>query len=80
VPIYVELPADLMTPCMAYLRVAKDSKYSFLLESIIAGENIARYSFIGSGQFLFMALNIWSNISGRSFQGDKDRTERGDQG
>jgi len=34
---------------MAYLRIAKDSKYSFLLESVIAGENIARYSFIGAG-------------------------------
>jgi anthranilate synthase component I len=47
--VYVELPADLITPCMAYLRIAKDSKYSFLLESVIAGENLGRYSFIGSG-------------------------------
>lgn len=52
VPIYIELPADLITPCMAYLRTAKDSKYSFLLESVIAGENVARYSFIGSGKYL----------------------------
>lgn len=50
VPVYVELPADLITPCMAYLRIAKDSKYSFLLESVIGGENVARYSFIGAGQ------------------------------
>ncbi|EJD05970.1 anthranilate synthase component [Fomitiporia mediterranea MF3/22] len=48
VPIFVQLPADLLTPCTAYLKIAKDSKYSFLLESIIAGENIARYSFIGA--------------------------------
>ncbi|KAH8117496.1 anthranilate synthase component [Phellopilus nigrolimitatus] len=48
VPVFVQLPADLLTPCTAYLRIAKDSKYSFLLESVIAGENIARYSFIGS--------------------------------
>ncbi|QRW14790.1 anthranilate synthase [Ceratobasidium sp. AG-Ba] len=33
VPVYVEFPADLLTPCMAYLRLAKDSKYSFLLEN-----------------------------------------------
>src|SRR5580704_508662 len=52
VPVYVELPADLITPCMAYLRIAKDSKYSFLLESVIAGENVARYSFIGAGVFI----------------------------
>jgi anthranilate synthase component 1 len=35
---------------MAYLRVAKDSKYSFLLESVVGGENVARYSFIGAGE------------------------------
>ncbi|TFY51074.1 hypothetical protein EVG20_g11177 [Dentipellis fragilis] len=51
VPIFVQLPADLLTPVVAYLRIAKDSKYSFLLESVIAGENIARYSFIGSDPF-----------------------------
>ena len=34
---------------MAYLRIAKDSKYSFLLESVIGGESIARYSFVGAG-------------------------------
>jgi anthranilate synthase component 1 len=49
VPIFIQLSADLITPCMAYLRIAKDSKYSFLLESVIAGENIARYSFVGAG-------------------------------
>ncbi|KAF8810152.1 anthranilate synthase component [Phlegmacium glaucopus] len=48
IPVFVELPADLITPCMAYLRISKDSKYSFLLESVIAGENVARYSFIGA--------------------------------
>jgi len=54
VPVYVELPADLITPCMAYLRIAKDSKYSFLLESVIGGENVARYSFIGAGAHTYM--------------------------
>ncbi|EIW84963.1 anthranilate synthase component [Coniophora puteana RWD-64-598 SS2] len=48
VPIFLQLPADLITPCMAYLKIAKDSKYSFLLESVIAGENVARYSFVGA--------------------------------
>ena len=38
---------------MAYLRITKDSKYSFLLESVIAGENVARYSFIGVGVSIF---------------------------
>ena len=35
---------------MVYLRVANNSKYSFLLESIVGGESIARYSFIGAGR------------------------------
>ncbi|CAL1704199.1 unnamed protein product [Somion occarium] len=48
VPIYVELPGDLLTPCVAYLRIAKDSRYSFLLESVENGENVARYSFVGA--------------------------------
>jgi anthranilate synthase component 1 len=50
VPVYIEFPSELLTPCMAYLRLAKDSKYSFILESVIAGENIARYSFVGTGE------------------------------
>lgn len=58
VPVFVQLPADLLTPCMAYLRVAKDSKYSFLLESVIAGENVARYSFIGAGQPVTIMLSV----------------------
>ncbi|KAF9036571.1 ADC synthase [Panaeolus papilionaceus] len=65
VPIYVELPADLITPCMAYLRIAKDSKYSFLLESVIGGENVARYSFIGSDP-----LKIIKTGPGEEIQGD----------
>ena len=55
VPVYVQLPADLITPVMAFLRISKDSKYSFLLESVLAGENIARYSFIGAGTSFYRA-------------------------
>jgi anthranilate synthase component 1 len=48
VPIFVTLPADLLTPVLAYLRISQGSKHSFLLESISGGENISRYSFIGA--------------------------------
>lgn len=51
VPVFVELPGDLLTPCTAYLRIAKESKYSFLLESVVNGENLARYSFVGADPF-----------------------------
>ncbi|OCF72446.1 anthranilate synthase component I [Kwoniella mangroviensis CBS 8886] len=48
IPVFVEIPADLLTPVSAYLKIAKDSKYSFLLECVIGGENLARYSFVGA--------------------------------
>ncbi|KAJ3562176.1 hypothetical protein NP233_g9742 [Leucocoprinus birnbaumii] len=64
VPVYVELPADLITPCMAYLRVAKDSKYSFLLESVVGGENVARYSFIGADPLKIIKTGPNEEISG----------------
>lgn len=50
VPVYIELPADLLTPVSAYLKIAAESKNSFLLESVVNGESLARYSFVGSGK------------------------------
>jgi anthranilate synthase component 1 len=47
VPIYREVPADLETPVSAFLKVAR-GKHSFLLESVEGGEQVARYSFIGT--------------------------------
>ncbi|KAF9466312.1 ADC synthase [Collybia nuda] len=64
IPVYVQIPADLITPCMAYLRIAKDSKYSFLLESVIGGENVARYSFIGADPFKVIKTGPGEEISG----------------
>ena len=48
VPVYETFTADLLTPVGAHLRLAKDAKYSFLLESVEGGENIARYTFTGA--------------------------------
>ena len=48
VPVYDVLPADLLTPVSAHLRLARDARYSFLLESVEGGENIARYTFAGA--------------------------------
>ncbi|KAF0695406.1 Aste57867_13755 [Aphanomyces stellatus] len=51
-PIYLDLTADLDTPVSVYLKLRQqqtgDVKQSFLLESILPGENIARYSLIGT--------------------------------
>ena len=51
IPIYREVVADLETPVSAYLKVAKPP-YSFLLESVEGGEQLARYSFIGTDPYL----------------------------
>jgi anthranilate synthase component I len=48
VPVYDTYTADLLTPVGAHLRIARDAKYSFLLESVEGGETIARYTFTGA--------------------------------
>lgn len=47
IPVYCEIMADLETPVSAYLKIARGD-YSFLLESVEGGEQLARYSFIGT--------------------------------
>lgn len=53
IPVFCEVIADTETPVSAYRKIAFDEKgnpypYSFLLESVEGGENIARYSFLGA--------------------------------
>ena len=48
VPVYETYMADLLTPVGAHLRIGRDAKYSFLLESVEGGENIGRYTFTGA--------------------------------
>ena len=55
VPIYREVRADLETPVSAYLKVAR-GPYSFLLESVEGGEQVGRYSFIGTEPYRVDAL------------------------
>ena len=51
VPVYRQLLADVLTPVSAHEKVAAGG-HSFLLESVVGGEKIGRYSFIGSHPFL----------------------------
>jgi anthranilate synthase component I len=48
IPVCDILPADLLTPVSAYLRIAQGARCSFLLESVEGGEKIARYTFAGA--------------------------------
>ncbi|HEY9846132.1 MAG TPA: chorismate-binding protein, partial [Candidatus Caenarcaniphilales bacterium] len=47
IPVYQEWIADLDTPVSAWYRVCAGESYSFLLESVEGGEQLARYSFLG---------------------------------
>jgi anthranilate synthase component 1 len=48
VPVVRSVLGDLHTPVGAFMRIAGNSPYAFLLESVEGGERIARYSFLGS--------------------------------
>ena len=62
IPIYTELLADLETPISAFSKIAYDENgkrkpYAFLLESAEGGENIGRYSFMGSEPIALIQRN-----------------------
>ena len=49
VPVFREMPGDLLTPVSAFLAIEGSSERAFLLESVVGGESVARYSFLGAG-------------------------------
>ncbi len=54
VPVSRTVPADLLTPLSAFLRVAAGQPYSFLLESVEGGEKIGRYTFLGFRPYMIV--------------------------
>src|SRR5579885_1688983 len=52
VPVYRQLIGDALTPVSAFCKIQQDGDWSFLFESVIGGERLGRYSFLGSGPFL----------------------------
>lgn len=48
VPVYKEIMADLETPVSAYMKIAANEGYAFLLESVEQADRIGRYSFLGA--------------------------------
>ena len=48
IPVYCSLLSDQLTPVSAFDRLAVADSHAFLLESVIGGEKIARYSFLGT--------------------------------
>ncbi|TWT41257.1 Anthranilate synthase component 1 [Phycisphaerae bacterium RAS1] len=48
VPLVARLIGDDLTPVGAFARLAATSQHAFLLESVVGGEKVARYSFLGA--------------------------------
>jgi anthranilate synthase component I len=69
IPVYCQLLADNLTPVTAFSAVAADSPHAFLLESVVGGEKIARYSFLAADpQVTFEAKGEQITIDGTAGQ------------
>jgi anthranilate synthase component 1 len=50
VPVYRRLTGDTLTPVSAFRKMPADD-WAFLFESVVGGERVGRYSFLGAGPF-----------------------------
>jgi anthranilate synthase component 1 len=51
VPVYRQLVGDTLTPVSAFCKI-QQGDWAFLFESVVGGERLGRYSFLGAGPFL----------------------------
>src|SRR3954447_21395008 len=51
VPVYRRLVGDTLTPVSAFCKI-QEGDWAFLFESVVGGERLGRYSFLGAGPFL----------------------------
>src|SRR3989442_6633546 len=73
VPIYRQLIGDTLTPVSAFCKI-QEGEWSFLFESVVGGERLGRYSFLGSGPFLrFEASGRRVRVHERAPGGGPDR-------
>ncbi len=52
VPVYRQLTSDGLTPVSAFLKLGGGAGAGFLFESVVGGERVGRYSFLGRAPFL----------------------------
>jgi len=86
IPVWTSVPADLLTPVSAYLKLTRrrskkpgaKPNYSFLLESVEGGETIARYTYLGTDPFLILRFRMGDRgtASGITELTRNGRTER----
>ena len=66
VPVYRRLVGDTLTPVSAFCKI-QEGDWAFLFESVVGGERLGRYSFLGAGPFLtFQAHGNRVRIHSRS--------------
>src|SRR3982750_2854489 len=51
VPVYRQLVGDTLTAVSAFCKI-QEGDWAFLFESVVGGERLGRYSFLGAGPFL----------------------------
>jgi anthranilate synthase component 1 len=65
IPVYASLLSDQLTPVSAFERIAAGAGHAFLLESVVGGEKIARYSFLGADPLVLVeAKDRRTTVSG----------------
>ncbi len=52
IPVVKSVSADLLTPVSAFLAIAEKEPYAFLLESNESGEQVGRYTFLGTRPYM----------------------------
>src|SRR5437773_11655725 len=76
VPVYRQLLGDTLTPVSAFCKIQEED-WAFLLESVVGGERVGRYSFLGSGPFLrFQAVDRHVQMQRSSFDAATGRRLR----
>src|SRR6058998_1029610 len=74
VPVYRQLIGDTLTPVSAFCKI-QEGDWSFLFESVVGGERLGRYSFVGSGPWLrFQSRGTQVEIESK-VQGPKSKVQ-----
>jgi anthranilate synthase component 1 len=79
VPVAKSVAADLRTPVSAFLNIAAEERYAFLLESVEGGEKVGRYTFLGARPYMIVRahgrqIEIERNGRRQSLEGSPFKT------
>jgi anthranilate synthase component 1 len=72
IPVCKTILADTETPVSVWMKLFRDDRYNFLLESVTGEEVVSRYSFIGGNPFMTFVADkgSWKVTGGRNEQGN----------